>query len=127
LQHIRPITRTPLASTIQSVGVPLRSAQLKAVEATDGVCLDEGFYHVFKFPNKGITQIEWTGYGNGNAQILVHYWDGSQMQRTDIRAASQLATHRIPISVPTSEESVYVMVNCTSGQVFTDAITHDGN
>ncbi|MCY2992924.1 MAG: protein kinase [Planctomycetota bacterium] len=120
------ITRASLATTIQRDAVPLTPKQLKAVEAKDGDCLGEGFYHIFKLPNKGITQVEWTGYGSGNGQILVHYWDGSQMVRKDIRGASQLATHRIPVSVPASEEFVYLMVNCTSGSVFTDAITHDG-
>jgi hypothetical protein len=121
------IVWTAPASTIRDHGVPLTANQLKAVEAQDGVCLDEGAYHLFRIPNRGITQVEWTGYGNGNAQILIHYWDGSQMQRKDIRGASELATHRIPVSVPASEEFVYVMVNCTNGQVFTDAITHDGS
>jgi hypothetical protein len=121
------IVWTAPVSTVRDHGVPLTANQLKAVEAKDGVCLDEGVYHLFRFPNRGITEVDWTGYGNGNAQILIHCWDGSQMQRKDIRGASQLATHRIPVSVPASEEFVYVMVNCTNGQVFTDAITHNGS
>jgi formylglycine-generating enzyme required for sulfatase activity len=120
------ITRTPLTSTIQSDGIALTADQLKAVEAKDGVCLEAGFYHLFKFPNRGLTHVEWTGYGSGNAQILVHYWDGSRMVAKDIRGASELATHRIPVSVPASEPYVYVMVNCTGGTVFTDAITVGG-
>lgn len=121
------IIRTSIASSIEDHGVPLTAGQIKAVEAQDGVCLGEGTYHIFKFPNRGIKQVEWTGYGSGNAQILVNYWDGSRMVMRDIREAGRLATHRIPISVPAREEFVYVMVNCTSGQVFTDAISHDGD
>jgi hypothetical protein len=120
------IVNTPLETTIQNHGVPLTASQYKAIEAKDGVCLDQGVYHIFKLPNRRITQIEWTGYGDGNAQILLNYWDGSRMVRKDIRGASQLATHSVPISLPAGQEFLYVMVNCTSGNVFTDAITDDG-
>jgi hypothetical protein len=121
------IVRTSLASTIQTHGVPLTPIQLEAVAARDGVFLDEGVYHIFKLRNKGITQVEWTGYGSGNSQILLNYWDGSRMVMKDIRGARQNSTHRVPVSVPPSQEFLYVMVNCTGGGVFTDTITHDGD
>jgi len=120
------IVNTPLATTIQDHGVPLTASQYKAIKAKDGVCLQQGFYHIFKFPNKGIKHVEWTGYADGNHQVCLCYWNGSGMVLKDIRGARQLATHSVPVSIPASQEFLYVMVNCTSGNVFTDTITHDG-
>ncbi len=118
------IIKTDPETTIRNHAVPLTGEQRRAISARDRQTLSAGTYHLFRIPNRGPTTVEWTGYAKGNAQVWLSQWTGSGFVPTDLRNAASLDTYRISIDRPASERYLYVMVNCTSGQVFTDNLSY---
>jgi hypothetical protein len=108
--------------TIADYGVSLEEAELAGIRQQDGTFLKNGVYHLIKIKNTGPMRLHWTGYADGNFQILLSYWDNERFIQKDIRDARENRTYTIDIDRPMREEFVYVLVNCTSGRLFTDAV-----
>jgi hypothetical protein len=107
--------------TIRRYGVPATRSQLAAVRNRDEDFLHEGKCHLFRIPNRGTLNAQWTGLADGNHQVLLSYWNGSRFAYEDVRDVSRSKTFRISVSRPPSEKHLYILVTCTRGQVFTDA------
>jgi hypothetical protein len=105
-------------------GVPATELQLAALRERDGLFLRQGTYHLFEIPNKGPTRVDWTGYADGNAQVWLSHWDGERFVPRDIRDARESRTYSIQIRRHITEKSIYVIVNCTKGSVFTDSLDY---
>jgi hypothetical protein len=117
------IITTDPEETIKNHGIQLSKEHLKEISSIDSIYLKDGFYHLFKIPNSGNLKIEWTGYADGNGQIWLHFWNGNSFDHKDIREAFQSKTYDLNVNLPQPDyEYVYVMVNCTSGKIYTDAI-----
>lgn len=108
--------------TIADHARPLDEAELMTVRQQDGIFLDKGVYHLVKIKNHGPMRLHWTGYADGNAQILMSYWDNERFIQRDIRDARENATYAIDIDRPLREEFVYILINCTGGRLYTDAV-----
>jgi len=111
-------------TTIAVYGVPATEPQLAALRERDDLFLHQGTYHLFRIPNKGPTRVDWTGYADGNAQVWLSYWDGERFVPRDIRDAHKSRTYSIQVRRHITEESIYVIVNCTNGSVFTDSLEY---
>lgn len=120
--RVNGISFTYPGYTIVDHARPLDDAELKAVRQQDETFLDKGVYHLVKIENSGPMRLHWTGYADGNAQVLLNYWDNERFIQRDIRDARENATYTIDIDRPLQEEFVYILLNCTSGQLFTDAV-----
>jgi hypothetical protein len=108
--------------TIADHGASLEEAELAIIRQQDGTFLEKGVYHLIKIRNTGPMRIHWTGYADGNFQILLSFWDNERFIQKDIRDARENKTYTIDVDRPMREEFVYVLVNCTSGRLFTDAV-----
>jgi len=108
--------------TIADHAVPLDQAELKTVRQHDGTFLKRGIYHLVKIQNSGPMRLHWTGYADGNFQVLLSYWNSERFIQRDIRDARENATYTIDIDRPVREEFVYILINCTGGSLYTDEI-----
>jgi len=123
-QPVNWIIKTDPELAIRDHAIRLTREQQRAIAAIDGQVLSSGTYHLFRIPNRGPTTVEWTGYANGNAQVWLSQWTGLQFTPKDLRSARSMATYSIEINRPRTEKYLYVMVNCTHGQVFTDNLKY---
>jgi serine/threonine protein kinase len=118
------------AETIERFATKLTAQQRQKIETVDGDFLGQlqpAGYQIYCFENRGIMLLTWVGYADGNGQVNFCVWNGSQW-RPSLKAYSSLLEVFEPtkyseaIDRPASEELVFVLVNCTSGKLFTDAI-----
>ena len=108
--------------TIADHARPLDDTELMTVRQQDGTFLDQGVYHLIKIRNPGPMRLHWTGYADGNAQILLSYWNNERFIQRDIRDGRENRTYAIDIQRPDREEYVYALINCTGGKIYTDAV-----
>jgi len=128
---VRWITKTNPEETISKYCSPLYPEEWGKIKAIDGNYLtvrgsnlNRG-YHVFCFQNKGSMMLTWAGYATGNGQIFLSIWNGSEWSPSR-KAYSELIRVHSPVqyseAVNVSGPTVYVLVNCTSGAIYTDMI-----
>jgi hypothetical protein len=112
--------------TIQAHGVPATAAELQAIGRVGGGTLQSGEYHLFRLPNRGPTEVRWTG---GTTQepwrMYLRHWQGTAFRGPTGVNSRPIAGRRLTITRPSDEPWLYFLVNAAgdSGQVVTDAFT----
>lgn len=111
-------------------GQAMSEEQREAIAAPDGKSLATGTtgYHLFAVPNKGKMMVSWSGHADGNAQVRFGVWNGnlfawSAEAQKSLRTVRKTATYTELVDRPLSESHVYVLVNGTDGNAFTDSFS----
>ena len=117
---VQIITTSP-AVTIARRAARFTDVERMAVQDADSVLLARGAYHLFEIANPGPCRVEWSGFADGNAQVLLSYWDGRRFIPRSVFNAKVNETYSVEVDLPPGEEVLYVLVNCTRGRIYTDS------
>ena len=124
------ILKTRPQEVIRHHGIKLASEQREKITKADLQYLAQenpNGYQVFCFPNRGAMLLTWIGHADGNGQVGLRVWNGSQWKASteayrNLMKAVEPTKHSEAVYRPPSEETIYVLVNCTGGRVYTDAV-----
>ena len=113
---------------IRRAGERATDQQMALLLAEDGRFLRTRTYQVYRTPNRGSTRVAWIGYADGNHQVYLSFWNGNSYVVKDIRGAVENDAYSVLVDLPPSVEETYVLVNCTSGFLYTDCVEfkHEG-
>ncbi len=119
---VTSVYTTPPRIVVEKHCVPMTPAEREIVRKRDGACLTSPLYQIFQSPNEGPTRIAWTGRAGGNHQVFLSYWNGERLVVRSVPGVRETATHVLTVDLPPAVELISVMVNCTQGEIVTDAV-----
>jgi WD40 repeat protein len=110
------------ARTIADHGRPATPDQLRGLRSRGGGMVGGAAYQVFRIPNRGATQVSWTGSAGGT-QVYLSYWNGQKYVIKDLRNVKKVASHAIDIGPFTPGPWLYVQVNCPTSHLSTNGLS----
>ncbi len=112
------------ATSIEKAGLELTREQHTTLWSVDGNMLTGDTYFLVAVPNKGKTRFTWVGKADGNGQVYLSWYDfeKGEFSFIDLRDVSSIQTHNVDTHADKKNKTLYFMVHCTSGNIFTDQL-----
>jgi len=80
-------------------------------------------YQLFRFDNKGPSEIRWSGYTRRNGQIHMYYWNGHEFVSLDTHEKNADSDYSFIVDLPQHQHHIYVLINSSHGGLYTDKIS----
>ena len=79
-------------------------------------------FYLYRFPNQGIKQIQWSGRVEGSDHVLISYWTGQRYVSSNIKLARNSGSSNLNVNIPSNLSYLYVLVGSPHAKVITSNI-----